>query len=316
MNGPEENGMNPLLEIALTVLKEVGPEITRRVAGPPADALGNALGKKMADAFNGKAGDSVGVDLGRLDEVTAEIRRLNELLARENSERPGAMDTSEPFVPEVINPDGSRAKYERRDGKLHGQGVKTMDDGDTLYKGKWHDGKPYGRGVLEYGGGSWTLEGEWRDGELHGPTVLKYIDGTHIKIEYRDGKPHGCEVYEFLNGMRYEVECRDGKVLLGKGVITWPDGRRYEGEVNFEDEYPKPHGQGVMTLPGGKRHEGGWREGELHGKGVVTLPDGKRYECEWHEGKLHGKVVVTLPDGQRYEVEFCDGEVVSDSRAL
>lgn len=36
--------------------------------------------------------------------------------------------------------------------------------------------------------------------------------------------------------------------MHGKGVFTWPEGRKYEGEYEFD----KKHGYGVLTLPDGK----------------------------------------------------------------
>lgn len=40
--------------------------------------------------------------------------------------------------------------------------------------------------------------------------------------------------------------------MHGKGVFTWLDGRRYEGEY-YDD---KKHGKGVFTWPDGKRYNG------------------------------------------------------------
>jgi hypothetical protein len=46
--------------------------------------------------------------------------------------------------------------------------------------------------------------------------------------------------------------------MHGKGVFTWTDGRRYEGEY----ENDRKHGFGVFTWPDGRRYEGLWRKGK------------------------------------------------------
>lgn len=74
-----------------------------------------------------------------------------------------------------------------------------------------------------------------------------------------------CRV-EILGGS-YEGECRNGRTAHGEGVMTWPDGQRYEGEWRV-GEY---NGRGVMTWPDGTRYEGEWREGDFNGWGLYTI---------------------------------------------
>ena len=116
-----------------------------------------------------------------------------------------------------------------------------------------------------------------------------------------------------------------GEASTGKDVLTWADGRRYEGEVRDG----APHGQGVLSMPDGTccggewrdglqhgqgfdtwpdgtpRYAGGFLKGLWHGQGVLTWQDGTRYEGEFR-GDLHGHGVMTLSDGRRYEGEFRD----------
>ena len=90
----------------------------------------------------------------------------------------------------------------------------------------------------------------------------------------------------------------------GKGVYTWPDGEKYEGD--FVDG--KQHGKGMYTRPDGTIYEGDFVDGKQHGKVVCTRPDGTIYECDCVDGKQHGKAVCTLPDGAIYECDFVDGK--------
>ena len=69
----------------------------------------------------------------------------------------------------------------------------------------------------------------------------------------------------------------DGR-LHGKGVMTYPDGRLYEGDFKNNQR----NGFGVMIYQdGGKysegsRYEGGWRDDKRHGKGVMIYPNDSR----------------------------------------
>ena len=50
-----------------------------------------------------------------------------------------------------------------------------------------------------------------------------------------------------------------------RAVITYPDGGRYEGEIDGKPW--KPHGWGILTEPDGTRHEGSWNNGQFVGDG-------------------------------------------------
>jgi hypothetical protein len=51
--------------------------------------------------------------------------------------------------------------------------------------------------------------------------------------------------------------------MQGKGVFTWPDGRKYEGEYLND----KKHGFGIFTFKDGRVYEGEWENGKQHGRG-------------------------------------------------
>jgi hypothetical protein len=51
--------------------------------------------------------------------------------------------------------------------------------------------------------------------------------------------------------------------MHGKGVFTWPDGRKYEGD--YLDD--KKEGFGVFYWPDGRMYKGQWANGKQHGEG-------------------------------------------------
>jgi Uncharacterized protein conserved in bacteria len=69
--------------------------------------------------------------------------------------------------------------------------------------------------------------------------------------------------------------------MHGKGVYTWKDGRRYEGEY----QHDKKHGHGVYTWADGRKYDGPWAYGKQHGKGKYILPDGTVRIGLWDNGK-------------------------------
>ena len=69
--------------------------------------------------------------------------------------------------------------------------------------------------------------------------------------------------------------------MHGRGVYTWQDGRRYEGDYVHD----KKHGYGSYTWADGRKYEGEWAFGKQHGKGKYVLPDGVVRVGLWQNGK-------------------------------
>ena len=133
-----------------------------------------------------------------------------------------------------------------------------------------------------------------------------------ISEEGEYGYPLGRGVLTWPDGRRFEGKFGDKSMWWG--VYTWPDGTRYEGDLR--GGYPV--GDGVLTYPDGRRFEGYWSGGRLfleyfddneNGRGVrVWAIEGKRYEGEFRNGESDGQGVMTWPDGTRYEGEVLHGE--------
>jgi len=80
----------------------------------------------------------------------------------------------------------------------------------------------------------------------------------------------------------------------GFGVLTWPDGRRYEGEFKngmFD-------GHACMTWPDGRSYTGQYQANKKHGVGVFSWPDGRRYSGHWHQGRREGRGMYTNAKGE------------------
>ena len=113
-------------------------------------------------------------------------------------------------------------------------------------------------------------------------------DGT-FKGVLKDGKPSWGTLTD-LCGIIYEGEFQDGKIQ-GKGIMTFPEGQRYEGD--FVNE--KFEGDPVcITRPNGNRYEGQFANGKFEGRGIYTWASGERYEGDFVNGEQHGKGVFYM----------------------
>ncbi len=72
----------------------------------------------------------------------------------------------------------------------------------------------------------------------------------------------------------------DNRTAHGRGVCTWTDGERYEGE--FRDG--KQHDYGVDAFVDGDWYDGEWHDGEQHGRGVFRFADGRVFDGAWAGG--------------------------------
>lgn len=78
---------------------------------------------------------------------------------------------------------------------------------------------------------------------------------------------------------------KEDSVWQGLGIITFPDGSRYEGMT----KNGLFHGKGRMTHTNGDIYQGEWQEGKACGKGVFIDQQGSMYEGEWKNDAYHGK---------------------------
>ena len=69
--------------------------------------------------------------------------------------------------------------------------------------------------------------------------------------------------------------------MHGRGVYTWKEGRRYDGEYRMD----KKHGYGKYVWVDGREYEGQWMNGKMHGEGKYTLPNGESRIGVWADGK-------------------------------
>ena len=149
-------------------------------------------------------------------------------------------------------------------------------------------------------------------------------EGAEVESGAETGDSH---VLTWEDGRRFEGRLSDDTVPE-YGVMTWPDGRRYEGHF-YGNFWGTPHGKGEMEWPDGRRFKGGFNRGALS-SGVLSWPDGMRYkggflgytEVEDHwpfSMAAHGRGVCTMPDGRRIEGYWLyggryEGEVNEDGK--
>ena len=70
--------------------------------------------------------------------------------------------------------------------------------------------------------------------------------------------------------------------MHGKGVFSWPDGRKYEGEYLNDLK----HGQGKFEWPSGKMYDGSWADGKQDGPGIYRARENdKLREGVWEKGQ-------------------------------
>jgi hypothetical protein len=79
----------------------------------------------------------------------------------------------------------------------------------------------------------------------------------------------------------------------GWGVLSLPDGDRYEGEWQND----KLHGQGRYQWQNGHTYNGSWVDGERSGLGCYSFQDGSSHEGEFSQDLLSGFAVARSHDG-------------------
>jgi hypothetical protein len=166
---------------------------------------------------------------------------------------------------------------------------------------------------------------------LPDPTVWQATDGTF------DYSRVVTDVTQYIDGVRQELAKRrqpkqpalpsaqePSVSVQGTAVRIYPNGDRYEGEVNEKG----PHGKGTYYWHDGTKYEGSFVNGLPEGFGVKANgatsyvgtfksglistgtyhgDDGLIYEGPFDEWKPSGNGKATFSSGDRYEGEFHDG---------
>src|SRR3954468_21107818 len=122
--------------------------------------------------------------------------------------------------------------------------------------------------------------------EYTGPCANGLAEGAGIargRAEYRG---------EFHAGMKQ-----------GRGVKTWPNGDRYEGdfvEDRKEGVGAYSYGRGPST---GESYEGEWLADRRHGYGEYRWPTGDVYRGPWEQDRLTGPPTPMMQAGSRLAAE-------------
>lgn len=122
---------------------------------------------------------------------------------------------------------------------------------------------------------------------------------------------------------------RNGRGRIeGRGIMTWPNGDRYEGDwkkglmdgegtytyaaagYSYTGHWVKGYikGHGTFRFNNGNVMEGEWSAMGL-GTGFLVFADGTRYDGPFVDGLCHGYGVKTWANGDRYEGNFVRGHM-------
>lgn len=162
--------------------------------------------------------------------------------------------------------------------------------------------------VIYYKTGQTPQYGKMRDPDLDegdfvfllGNHAVPTTDAADLEPLIRK-KTTEVRVLTYNDGRRYDGDVVDG-IKSGRGTFTWPSGMVYVGE--FRNDLRS--GQGTLTWPNGNKYTGEWKDDKRNGQGVFTGTNGHRYAGNYLNDNAHGKGSVTYADGQKYTGEFAN----------
>ncbi|MGB3543311.1 hypothetical protein [Rubrivirga sp.] len=149
-----------------------------------------------------------------------------------------------------------------------------------LYVGEMAGAVPHGGGTMAWENG-WTYTGDWRSGSRHGRGEL--IGGLSIyRGDFADDRFNGQGTEITTDGQTYTGTFVDGS-RSGPGVLTWAVGSSSQepltGAVRLEGEFSMQGAtRGVLTWADGRTFEGTF-EGlsPMPVQGTLTDAEGARY---------------------------------------
>jgi hypothetical protein len=98
----------------------------------------------------------------------------------------------------------------------------------------------------------------------------------------------------------------DGDYPKGNVIITYHDGKRYEGEIY----YFMKHGKGTaISANGFTRFEGNWVEDKKHGPGTIYIAGEKTFQGNWVDDEVHGPIKLFSKGEFVIDIEYSHGEI-------
>lgn len=111
----------------------------------------------------------------------------------------------------------------------------------------------------------------------------------------------------FMVGAEAEYLGDGGSERHGFGVLSWQDGRRYEGQF----VHGVLEGTATMSWPDGRTYVGQYRNNKKHGHGSFVWADGRQYVGQWDAGLRHGRGVYTNAKREKRLGEWAKDKPVS-----
>ena len=107
---------------------------------------------------------------------------------------------------------------------------------DTVfYKGQFAKSLANGYGVATFTA-KHEYKGEFLDGLPNGYGVATFTNGDKYEGEFLNGLYHGKGAFTFADWARFNFEYRNGQCIVGKGTVTFPNGKTCEAQCKANGE--------------------------------------------------------------------------------
>ena len=177
---------------------------------------------------------------------------------------------------------------EMRYNSFYGKGTLTRASG-AKYVGEFINNRKEGTGTYTFVNGN-KYVGEWMFDEQNGKGTLTQASGSKYVGEFKKNMKHGKGTLTRASGAKYVGEFKNNR-MHGTGTLNWANGDKYSGTFNMailENITSSTHkgvAKGVYTYADGRKYEGEIKVKSPHGKGAMTFPDGTVKSGIWDDGK-------------------------------
>ena len=168
-----------------------------------------------------------------------------------------------------------------KDGKWHGEGTYTYDDGEKY-------DRQHGQGTYTWADGR-KYVGAWKDDQMHGQGTYTWPSGSKYVGAFKDNKKNGEGTYTWANGCTYVGAYKDGK-KHGQGTETLPVVASMLEHTRMVKSTGKEHTLGPMVA---SMLEHG-RMVKSMGKEHSLLPMVDKYVGVWKDDKMQGNNGETI----------------------